>query len=137
MLAARLIVGVGEAAYGSVGLAVLLTVFPARMRATITGTFLAGGMIGSVLGISLGGFIAAHFGWRAAFAGMAVFGIVLTICYPLVVKEGRVAAGGDERGRALPTPAAAHAGVEPFGHLRLPRQWRAAVHQRCAARVAA
>ena len=91
MLAARLIVGVGEAAYGSVGLAVLLTVFPARMRATISGAFLAGGMIGSVLGISLGGFIAAHFGWRAAFAGMAVFGIVLTICYPLVVKEGRVA----------------------------------------------
>ena len=91
MLAARLLVGVGEAAYGSVGLAVLLTVFPARMRATISGAFLAGGMIGSVLGISLGGFIAAHFGWRAAFAGMAVFGIVLTICYPLVVKEGRVA----------------------------------------------
>jgi MFS family permease len=91
MLAARLIVGVGEAAYGSVGLAVLLTVFPGRMRATISGAFLAGGMIGSVLGISLGGFIAAHFGWRAAFAGMAAFGIVLTICYPLVVKEGRVA----------------------------------------------
>ena len=93
MLAARLIVGVGEAAYGSVGLAVLLTVFPARMRATISGAFLAGGMIGSVLGISLGGFIAAHFGWRAAFAGMAVFGIVLTICYPLVVKERRVTVG--------------------------------------------
>jgi MFS family permease len=91
MLAARLMVGIGEAAYGSVGLAVLLTVFPTRMRATISGTFLAGGMIGSVLGISLGGFIAAHFGWRAAFAGMAVFGIVLTIFYPLVVKEGRVA----------------------------------------------
>ena len=91
MLAARLIVGIGEAAYGSVGLAVLLTVFPTRMRATVSGTFLAGGMIGSVLGISLGGFIAAHFGWRAAFAGMAAFGIVLTICYPLVVKERRVA----------------------------------------------
>lgn len=91
MLAARLLVGIGEAAYGSVGLAVLLTVFPARMRATISGAFLAGGMVGSVLGISLGGFIAAHFGWRAAFAGMAVFGIVLTICYPLVVREGCVA----------------------------------------------
>ena len=101
MLAARLLVGIGEAAYGSVGLAVLLTVFPARMRATISGAFLAGGMIGSVLGISLGGFIAAHFGWRAAFAGMAVFGIVLTICYPLVVREGSVAsAAANAAGRS-------------------------------------
>jgi MFS family permease len=101
MLAARLLVGIGEAAYGSVGLAVLLTVFPARMRATISGAFLAGGMVGSVLGISLGGFIAAHFGWRAAFAGMAVFGIVLTICYPLVVREGSVAsAAANAAGRS-------------------------------------
>jgi MFS family permease len=91
MLVARFFVGVGEAAYGSVGLAILLSVFPVRMRATISGAFLAGGMVGSVLGISLGGFLAAQFGWRAAFAGMALFGLVLTICYPLVVKESRLA----------------------------------------------
>jgi MFS family permease len=104
MLAARLLVGIGEAAYGSVGLAVLLTVFPTRMRATISGTFLAGGMIGSVLGISLGGFIAAHFGWRAAFAGMAAFGILLTICYPLVVKERCVAPAASNAARRSQRP---------------------------------
>lgn len=92
MLIARLLVGVGEAAYGSVGLAVILTVFPARLRATITGTFLAGGMIGSVLGISIGGLLAQQFGWRSAFTGMAVFGGLLTICYPLIVRESRIAA---------------------------------------------
>jgi MFS family permease len=91
MFVARLLVGVGEAAYGSVGLAVVLSVFPVRMRATISGAFLAGGMVGSVLGIALGGFLAARLGWREAFAGMALFGIVLTICYPLVVKESRLA----------------------------------------------
>jgi len=85
---------VGEAAYGSVGLALVLSVFPVRMRATISGTFLAGGMVGSVLGISLGGFLAAQFGWREAFAGMALFGILLTIGYPLVVKESRLATDG-------------------------------------------
>jgi MFS family permease len=94
MLLARLFVGVGEAAYGSVGLALVLSVFPVRMRATISGTFLAGGMVGSVLGISLGGFLAAQFGWREAFAGMALFGILLTIGYPLVVKESRLATDG-------------------------------------------
>ncbi|MBB6096323.1 MFS family permease [Povalibacter uvarum] len=91
MLIARLLVGVGEAAYGSVGLAVVLTVFPARLRATITGMFLAGSMIGSVLGISIGGLLAQQFGWRSAFTGMAVFGGLLTICYPLIVRERRIA----------------------------------------------
>ena len=91
MFVARFFVGVGEAAYGSVGLAVVLSVFPVRMRAMISGAFLAGSMVGSVLGISLGGFLAAQFGWRAAFGGMALFGLVLTICYPLVVKESRLA----------------------------------------------
>jgi MFS family permease len=91
MLIARLLVGVGEAAYGSVGLAVVLTVFPARLRATITGTFLAGGMVGSVLGISIGGILAQQFGWRSAFTGMAIFGGLLTICYPLIVRESRIA----------------------------------------------
>ena len=94
MLVARFFVGVGEAAYGSVGLAILLSVFPVRMRATISGAFLAGSMVGSVLGISVGGLLAAQFGWRAAFAGMALFGLVLTICYPLVVKESRLALDG-------------------------------------------
>jgi len=94
MLLARFFVGVGEAAYGSVGLALVLSVFPVRMRATISGTFLAGSMVGSVLGISLGGFLAAQFGWRAAFAGMAFFGLLLTICYPRIVKESRLATDG-------------------------------------------
>src|SRR6478752_6998354 len=39
MLAARVLVGVGEAAYGSVGIAVILSVFPKHLRATLTGTF--------------------------------------------------------------------------------------------------
>src|SRR5271165_1727938 len=52
MLLARLFVGVGEAAYGSVGVAVVLSVFPSHMRSTLTGAFMAGGMFGSVLGIA-------------------------------------------------------------------------------------
>src|SRR4029453_17068706 len=37
MLVARFFVGVGEAAYGSVGLALVLSVFPVRMRAPSSG----------------------------------------------------------------------------------------------------
>jgi MFS family permease len=91
MLAARFLVGVGEAAYGSVGIAVVLSVFPKHMRATLTGAFMAGGMFGSVLGMALGGAVAAHLGWRWAFAAMALFGLVLALLYPVIVREKRIA----------------------------------------------
>jgi MFS family permease len=91
MFAARFLVGVGEAAYGSVGLAVILSVFPAHMRSTLTGAFMSGGAVGSVLGMGLGGVVAVNFGWRWSFASMALFGMVLALLYSVVVTERRLA----------------------------------------------
>jgi MFS family permease len=91
MLLARAFVGIGEAAYGSVGIAVVLSIFPARLRATLTGAFMAGGAFGSVLGMAVGGAVAAHMGWRWAFGAMAVMGIALVIVYRFVVTEKRLA----------------------------------------------
>ena len=91
MFIARFMVGVGEAAYGSVGIAVVISVFPKHMRATLASAFMAGGMFGSVLGMALGGAIAAKLGWRWSFAGMALFGLLLAILYPIIVKEARIA----------------------------------------------
>ena len=90
MFVARFLVGVGEAAYGSVGIAVVMAAFPREMRATLASAFMAGGMCGSFLGMALGGVLAEHFGWRWAFAGMAIFGLVLAILYPIVVKEKKI-----------------------------------------------
>ncbi|WP_176517021.1 MFS transporter [Pseudomonas faucium] len=90
MLVARFLVGVGEAAYGSVGGAVVMSVFPRHMRATLQGSFMAGGMFGSVLGIALGGAIAQQLGWRWAFAVIALLGLMLAVVYPAIVKEARV-----------------------------------------------
>ena len=50
MLAGRVLVGVGEAAYGSVGIAVVVSAFPKRLRATLSAAFMAGGLLGQVLG---------------------------------------------------------------------------------------
>ena len=91
MLIARFMVGVGEAAYGSVGIAVVVSVFPKSMRATLASAFMAGAMFGSVLGISLGGAIAVKLGWRWSFASMALFGLLLAVLYPIIVKEARIA----------------------------------------------
>src|SRR6516165_2943042 len=54
LLGARSIVGLGEAAYGTVGAAMLASLFPLRMRSTVLGAFLAAGMIGSVAGVVVG-----------------------------------------------------------------------------------
>jgi MFS family permease len=89
MLVARLLVGVGEAAYGSVGLAILFSVFPASMRSTMTSSFMAGGIFGSVIGVALGGWIAGQFGWRMSFVAMAAIGFALGALYPFVVRSAR------------------------------------------------
>ncbi|WP_433203522.1 MFS transporter [Nocardia sp. CA-107356] len=91
MLGARLLVGVGEAAYSSVGLAVVLTVFAPRLRSTISGIFLAGASFGSVVGVALGGVIAVHTSWRWAFAAMAILGLLLVALFRALVTEGRLA----------------------------------------------
>ncbi|HEY2658417.1 MAG TPA: MFS transporter [Caulobacteraceae bacterium] len=90
MLGARFLVGIGEAAYGSVGIAVVLSVFPASLRATLTAAFMAGGMFGSVFGMGLGGALAGAVGWRWSFVAMALFGLALAIIYPLVVRPRRL-----------------------------------------------
>ncbi len=75
MLAARGVVGVGEAAYGSVGAALIGTLFPERMRGTVLGVFLAGGVVGSVIGIAAGGMLARSWGWQGAFGVVGVPGL--------------------------------------------------------------
>ena len=130
MLAARFFVGVGEAAYGSVGLAVVFTYFPRSLRATITGAFMAGGVFGSFLGMALGGVVAGALGWRWSFAAMALIGLLLALAYPPVVKE-RGATADDEAGRAVrPWTCMTHRpGVVRLAHSLsgLPRQRPAAL----------
>ncbi|WP_426405213.1 MFS transporter [Streptomyces sp. R-07] len=98
MFLGRLVVGIGEAAYGSVGIAVVLSVFPVAMRATLSGAFIAGGAFGSVLGVAIGGAVAQQFGWRWAFGVMGVFGLVLALLYAVVVTERRLTPRGQSAG---------------------------------------
>jgi MFS transporter, Spinster family, sphingosine-1-phosphate transporter len=92
LIGARALVGVGEAAYGTVGAALLASLFPARMRSTVLGAFLAAGMMGSVLGVVLGGFIAEHWGWQAGFGAVGIPGLVLCVVFLLVVRDYKTVA---------------------------------------------
>jgi len=84
---ARALVGLGEAGYGSAGGAILTSVFPRRLHSTVMGAFLAAALFGSVLGVMLGGVLAASFGWRMAFILVGAGGLLLAVVFPLFVKE--------------------------------------------------
>ena len=88
LLTARSFVGLGEAGYGSVGAALIASHFPARMRGALMAGFFASASVGSVLGVMLGGVIAARWGWQAAFGLVGVPGLVLSLAY-LKVRDYR------------------------------------------------
>jgi predicted MFS family arabinose efflux permease len=87
LFTARAFVGLGEAAYGSAGAALVASIFPARQRSTVLGAFLGAGLVGSVLGVVLGGVIAEHWHWRASFAVVGLPGIVLAALVWWCVRE--------------------------------------------------
>ena len=120
LLGARAIVGVGEAAYGTVGAALLASLFPPRMRSTVLGAFLAArASLGSVLGVVLGGFIAERWGWQAGFGAVGVPGLVLAFVFLFIVRDYKTV--------ALPTADAATAAA-PARRARHRRRAAAAAH---------
>ncbi len=88
LMAARAMVGFGEAGYGSVGAALIASHFPARLRGALLAAFFASASVGSVLGVMLGGVIASRWGWQAAFGVVGFPGLVLALLY-LKVRDYR------------------------------------------------
>ncbi len=79
LLAARALVGVGEAAYTPAAAATLSDSFPQAIRARVQGVFNLGMFVGGALGLALGGIIAEWAGWRPAFFLVGVPGLVLAL----------------------------------------------------------
>lgn len=76
---ARSLLGVGEATYGVLAPTLLVDLFPRRMRTRILSLFYLAMPLGTALGIMLGGWIAAHHGWRAAFFVVGAPGLALAL----------------------------------------------------------
>jgi MFS family permease len=100
LLAARGVIGLGEAGYGAAGAAMVASHFPQKMRGGLLGGFIASTSLGSVLGVVLGGYIATHWGWKAAFGIVGIPGLVLAVLYLFVrdYKTVAVKAGSDDVG---------------------------------------
>jgi MFS family permease len=79
LFAARAAVGVGEAAYVTIGPSLLSDYFPRGERGRAMAIFFCAIPVGSALGYVVGGFIDVHFGWRMAFFVAGVPGLILAL----------------------------------------------------------
>src|SRR5260370_34569731 len=70
-------VGIGEAAYGTISPALLADYFPRERRGRVFAVFFAAIPIGSALGYIVGGLVDQYFGWRQAFFVAGVPGLVI------------------------------------------------------------
>ncbi len=79
LFAARALVGVGEAAYGTVAPAMIADQYPPERRGRAFAVFFAAIPVGSALGYVLGGAVDHLAGWRAAFLVAALPGLALAL----------------------------------------------------------
>ncbi len=79
LLAARSIVGIGEAAYGPSATSLLADKFPEEKRAHVNSIFHLGMFAGGTLGMILAGILGTHLGWRVCFFIVGVPGFILAI----------------------------------------------------------
>jgi predicted MFS family arabinose efflux permease len=126
LLLVRSLVGLGEAGYGPAGAALLSSLFPARMRSTVIGGFLAAASVGSVLGVVLGGMIAGKWGWQAAFGIVGMPGLFLSLLFLFV---------RDYRTICLPDPPAGKAPRDRTGRVRVVLQELFRAHSGIAAYI--
>jgi MFS family permease len=111
LLLMRAATGVGEAAYATVGPALLADHYPPERRSAALSVFYAAIPVGTACGYMLAGFISSRWGWREAFlvAGLPGLAIALLCLWLRDPPRGRYDAPqhpGDGAVRLLPAAAA-------------------------------
>ena len=76
---ARMGVAVGEAGGGAPSISMIADHYPPQQRGRAMSIYMLGPQLGILLGFGLGGWIAQHYGWRAAFLVMSVPGVLAAI----------------------------------------------------------
>jgi predicted MFS family arabinose efflux permease len=87
LFAARMIVGIGEAAGTPPAHSLLSDYFPAKRRATALALYSMGGNIGIGLGYLAGGVLGDALGWRRTFLVVGLPGIALSLLVRLTLRE--------------------------------------------------
>jgi len=89
LLAARAVVGVGEASFTALAPTIIDDLTPPDRKAKALAVFYLATPVGSALGYVVGGAIGKHWGWRAAFFATGVPGLALALLCLLIVEPPR------------------------------------------------
>jgi predicted MFS family arabinose efflux permease len=106
LILARIGIASAESGASPACMSILSDVFPRTRRATALGLFHASSPLGLLIGFALGGWVAAHFGWRTAFFVAGLPGLALSLFVVLALREPR-------RG-AFDAPDKAGADIKPY-----------------------
>lgn len=109
MLLSRGGVAFGEAGFTPAVHSILSDYFPPSRRATALSVFGLGATMGVLIGNAVGGYLAAHFGWRVVFIAFGVPGMVLALLTIATLREpqrGNTEAG-EENAAELPKATSA------------------------------
>ena len=99
LLSVRSVLGIGEAGYAPASLSLLGDFFSKEKRARILSYWSAGTLLGTAIGLALGGLVADAFGWRYAFFIVGVPGLIAAFLAWRMIEPRRGAfenAEGDE-----------------------------------------
>ncbi|MCA8032097.1 MULTISPECIES: MFS transporter [Burkholderia cepacia complex] len=88
LIVARVLTGLAHGVFFSVGSIIATTLVPKEKAASAIATMFSGMTVAFVAGIPLGTFIGQHFGWRATFLIVALFGLVAFVGAVAFVPRG-------------------------------------------------
>jgi MFS family permease len=89
LFVARIGVAVGEAGTSPPSFSIISDYFAPKERSKAMAIFTVGANAGVLLGFTLGGLIATHYGWRAAFFIVGIPGLIMVLLVAGLVREPR------------------------------------------------
>ncbi len=107
----RVLVGLGEASFGTIGPGWIADLFPPRGRNNAITIFYFAIPVGSALGYLMGGYLAVHYGWRSAFLWAGYPGLLLAFSLALLREPAR---GASDPAGAVPAAPAAPGGWRAY-----------------------
>ena len=112
LLAARALIGIGEAGYGTAAPAVIADLFPRQRRTRVLAFFYTAIPVGAALGYLLGGFVSEHWAWRAAFFVGGAPGLALAFLMLFAPEPSR---GASDAGEPAPQRVPLREGLRLVG----------------------
>ncbi|CEH31479.1 MFS sugar transporter [Aneurinibacillus migulanus] len=100
LLVARVISAFSHGVFMSIGSTIAADLVPENRRASAIATMFTGLTVATITGVPIGTFIGQHFGWRLAFTGIVIIGVIAfianSILIPSTLRKGSPASFRDQ-----------------------------------------